>query len=240
MNDFENDPYEIKPNNFELTHRHKLIAHRNNLRGPAHLTHESENDFVYVSHAFIENFDVELDVWCIQNKFYLGHDRPGQEVSIKFLENKNIWCHAKNVEALAALQTYPHINVFGHNVDDMVFTSHKWLWTSSPKVLSLNINKAVFVLTDDVFKVFVREILSSNTENYRYTKNIRLLSLLKTFIKNENKICTDYPLLLNKLLNDACSITDLEITINGLIQRKSKYIKVKQDNNDINTYRVST
>ena len=39
----------------------------------------------------------------VKNQFFLGHDEPKDKVSEKFLQNKNLWCHAKNLGAFENL-----------------------------------------------------------------------------------------------------------------------------------------
>jgi hypothetical protein len=85
-----------------------FISHRGNLNGKKK---ESENKPVYIKDAIKKGFNVEIDVWYTDG-FYLGHDRPEFKVSKKFLENKKLWCHAKNLKALEKLQKIK-LNIFG-------------------------------------------------------------------------------------------------------------------------------
>ena len=77
-----------------------FISHRGNINGKIK---KLENNPDYIRSAIKKGFDVEIDVW-FKNGFYLGHDKPQFKVSKKFLENKKLWCHAKNQDALANLQ----------------------------------------------------------------------------------------------------------------------------------------
>jgi len=73
-------------------------------------------------------FDVEIDVWNINNKLFLGHDEPQEQVDIKFLMNNKLWCHAKNLESLE-LMIDNNINCFWHENDKFTLTSKGIIWT---------------------------------------------------------------------------------------------------------------
>ena len=62
-----------------------FISHRGNLSGP---NPKLENSINYINEA-LKKFDVEIDLWFHQRKFYLGHDMPQYEVDINFLKIKN-------------------------------------------------------------------------------------------------------------------------------------------------------
>ena len=72
------------------------ISHRGNIFGRVK---ESENDPIYIQQALDKGFDVEVDVWYIDNQFWLGHDKPQYQVKREFLQNRKLWCHAKNINA---------------------------------------------------------------------------------------------------------------------------------------------
>ena len=69
-----------------------IISHRGNLFGP---DRKNENRPEQIKKALKEKFDVEIDVWLMKKKWFLGHDKPEYRVSKKFLENPRLWCHAK-------------------------------------------------------------------------------------------------------------------------------------------------
>ncbi len=69
-----------------------------------------------------------MDVCKFDGKqFYLGHDKPQESVSINFLRDNQLWCHAKTFNALEAM-TALGIHCFYHNSDDYVMTSRGWIW----------------------------------------------------------------------------------------------------------------
>lgn len=103
-----------------------IIAHRGNVDGP---NPERENMPAYIDEALKQGFDVEVDVWVVNEKIYLGHDRPTTPVSLQFLHDRSdkLWCHAKNLEALSLL-LHNHLHVFFHNTDAYVLTSKGIIW----------------------------------------------------------------------------------------------------------------
>jgi len=76
---------------------------------------------------------VEVDVWYIDKNFYLGHDKPDYHVDLEFLQHKNLWCHAKNFDALQELLKN-NIICFWHQEDDFTITSNKYIWTYPNKM----------------------------------------------------------------------------------------------------------
>ena len=73
----------------------KLIAHRGNVDGP---NPDKENHPDYINEAIILGYNVEIDVWFINNKYYLGHNNPIYEIKYNFLFDSRFWLHAKNGE----------------------------------------------------------------------------------------------------------------------------------------------
>lgn len=113
-----------------------LIAHRGNLNGP---NKKLENSPEYIMSAIKKGYYVELDLWFINDKLYLGHDTPDYEITIDFLLNiKNkLFCHCKNIQALRLIVgKFPEIECFFHDNDDVVLTSKNKLWTFPGKELT--------------------------------------------------------------------------------------------------------
>ncbi len=111
-----------------------LISHRGNLRGP---NKSRENSPEYINEAQNNGYNIEIDVWFTNNKFYLGHDEPIYEIKKNFLNNNKFWCHAKNIEAMEALKGIGAI-YFWHQNDDVVLTSNGYFWTYPGKKLLKN------------------------------------------------------------------------------------------------------
>ena len=103
-----------------------LISHRGNTKGSIP---ERENTISYIEEALEDGYDVEIDVWFIEEKFWLGHDNPCTEVSEEYLENERFWCHAKNREALEKMIQNGKIHCFWHQTDDFQLTSRNYIWT---------------------------------------------------------------------------------------------------------------
>jgi len=120
-----------------------LISHRGNIDGKDTL---KENTVEYIQSAIDLGFDVEVDVWNIDGHLLLGHDGPvkEQEVSIDFLQKKEIWCHAKNIDALYEL-VLNGVHCFFHDSDEVVLTSKQILWTFPGNALTC---KSVCVLPE--------------------------------------------------------------------------------------------
>ena len=107
----------------------RVISHRGNIDGPKPLL---ENSIQYIINATKQGYDVEIDVWYIDNKLYLGHDKPQYSVPLYFLKSNRdkFWCHAKNIEALEFMMN-ENIHCFWHQADDVTVTSKGYIWTHS-------------------------------------------------------------------------------------------------------------
>ena len=111
----------------------KLISHRGNIDGKT----EEENNPKYIMDALSAGYDVEIDVWYINEEYFLGHDEPQYEVKIDFLKTGGLWCHAKNIAALHQMVS-EGIHCFWHQEDDVTLTSRGYLWTYPNKQLLSN------------------------------------------------------------------------------------------------------
>ena len=104
------------------------ISHRGNLNGPEI---NLENNPSQIKTALSRGFDCEIDVWFINNHFLLGHDGPSHAVKEAFLENKKLWCHAKNLAALEKMSANKLIHCFWHDQDRYTLTSRGYIWTAT-------------------------------------------------------------------------------------------------------------
>lgn len=106
----------------------KLIAHRGNINGRI----ESwENEPTYIDLAIKKGYDVEVDVWYIDNIFWLGHDKPQYGVDFMWLKDRvlRLWVHCKNVEAVVFFKNHQNeFNYFWHETDTITLTSLKYIW----------------------------------------------------------------------------------------------------------------
>lgn len=111
------------------------ISHRGNIWGR---DIDKENHPHYIEAALNAGFDCEIDLWNIDGKWMLGHDKPQYHVNILWLDNQNLWLHCKNKEAMSYLVSSRMHNVFWHENDTMTLTSQRWLWTTHWDVLNLS------------------------------------------------------------------------------------------------------
>jgi hypothetical protein len=108
------------------------ISHRGNLTGKEH---SRENHIPSINECIERGFDVEIDVWKENGKFYLGHDKPEKEISKQYLIDNaaSLWIHCKNKEALIHLQLLNYhdfivpLHYFWHQDDDYAITSKNWV-----------------------------------------------------------------------------------------------------------------
>lgn len=117
-----------------------IIAHRGNLNGSIP---QRENAPDYIEEAISKGFYAEVDVWLIDGKWWLGHDKPQYEITIDFFDlfGDHLFIHTKNIEALYALSKidlavrYGHrfnssfIHYFFHDKDQCVLTSNGYIWS---------------------------------------------------------------------------------------------------------------
>jgi hypothetical protein len=126
----------------------KFISHRGNIDGKDIL---KENLPEQIDYCISIDLDVEIDLWFIDKKFFLGHDKPQYEISYNWLKirKENLWIHCKNLAALEVLID-KDLNYFWHQEDDFTLTSKQFIWTYPNKQVT---NKSVIVLfdkTDDI------------------------------------------------------------------------------------------
>ena len=111
------------------------IAHRGNLDGPSH----KENQPQYVSDAIAAGYEVEVDLWLVSGRLWLGHDGPQYLVTESFLLEIGhaAWIHCKNLAALDFLAaTFPQLNFFWHQEDDYTLTSQGYIWAYPGQVVT--------------------------------------------------------------------------------------------------------
>ena len=104
-----------------------LISHRGNINGKIL---EAENHPDYIDDTIKMGYDVEIDLWFIDGKTYLGHDKPQYEVDDKWLENRidKLWVHCKNIDSLNWIRSTV-LHYFWHEEDTLTLTSKNYIWT---------------------------------------------------------------------------------------------------------------
>ncbi len=110
------------------------IAHRGNVNGKNLSVENLPEQIIF---CLNNNLNVEIDVWLSNNQLFLGHDREQYPIDIEFLKNKNLWCHAKNVDCLNLLLSN-NIHCFWHQNDDYTITSRGYIWVYPNKKLIKN------------------------------------------------------------------------------------------------------
>ena len=105
----------------------KIISHRGNLYGP-----ETKDNIASKIQEIAKKMLVEVDVWCLKDQWFLGHDKPENAATFDFISNSNFILHAKNLEALKKL-TETDLHYFWHQQDDFTLTSKNFIWTYPSK-----------------------------------------------------------------------------------------------------------
>lgn len=120
----------------------KIISHRGNLNGP---NPSRENHPDYIDEAIAAGFDVEVDVWVMNGKLYLGHDYPQYETDMDFFiqRERKLWVHCKNLPALDLMKRLVH--AFWHENDQYTLTSYGIIWTY-PKITT---NQCCIIVLQD-------------------------------------------------------------------------------------------
>ena len=147
-----------------------FISHRGNLAGASA---SSENHPDQIRLCLSLGFHVEVDVWNFSDRLFLGHDGPDHAVTLQFLQNDKLWCHAKNFEALEYLIAHG-VHCFWHQGDDCVLTSEKYIWTYPGKPLT---SRSICVMP---------ELYSHNHKS----------------LKIGAGICTDFPIKYKEIINE--------------------------------------
>ncbi|MCH1612558.1 MAG: hypothetical protein L7S72_04605 [Flavobacteriales bacterium] len=140
-----------------------LIAHRGNIVGR---NPDKENNPDYIAKAIKQGYDVEVDIWYLEGKLFLGHDNPDYLVDINWLANRSnkLWIHCKNMDALSYFNEYEwkkssQFNYFSHDEDLGVLTSHSYIWSTNlydrgilvlPEVFNKNPFKGTLGICSDV------------------------------------------------------------------------------------------
>ena len=105
-----------------------IFSHRGNMMGAYHPN--DENKFNSIRDAIKYKFNVEIDIWQIGTKYFLGHDAPDYLITLEYLEQlkEKTLFHAKNLQALESLLIGGY-HVFWHQNDDFALTSRNFIVT---------------------------------------------------------------------------------------------------------------
>ena len=145
----------------------EIISHRGNLEHP----NQNENCPIQIKKALML-FRVEVDVWSVNGRWFLGHDSPSYEVDINFFDER-MFLHCKNFEAVKNLSKTCY-NWFWHEEDRMTLTSLGEIWCYP----DYYIENGITVIKKDFNLIYKDDICPE--------------------IKG---ICTDYPLKMMEMFN---------------------------------------
>lgn len=161
----------------------RIISHRGNLNGPNKST---ENTFDSVLNALNESFDVEIDVWYLAGKFWLGHDNPERSFPIEMLDmwskKGEIYVHCKNIWAAQFfLEDYGYkfrpVFPFMHDKDPAVFLHNETIWIHP---------NAVHSVDDELSKKCIAVLPDIKSAKYDFNLDLNF--------EKWYGICTDYPI----------------------------------------------
>jgi hypothetical protein len=145
------------------------ISHRGNIYGKNVKTENTEQQIINCINL---HFLVEIDLWYMNNSFFLGHDAPLNKISTKFLlDNKrSLWCHAKNEMALFELMNY-NLHCFWHEEDKYTITSKGFIWAYPNSLL----HKNTIAVLPEISKYSIENLLQSFgicSDNIQYYKEL--------------------------------------------------------------------
>ena len=135
-----------------------LISHRGNINGPIP---EAENNPEYIDNTIRLGYEVEIDMWWVDGRIYLGHDKPQYEVSDEWLGDRidKLWVHCKNTELLGWIRS-TSLHYFWHENDTVTLTSKNYIWAYPgkqpiigsiavmPELYNDNISKCIGICSD--------------------------------------------------------------------------------------------
>jgi hypothetical protein len=142
----------------------KLISHRGNINGKII---EAENRPDYIDDTIRLGYDVEIDLWVVDGKIYLGHDSFQYEINDEWLNERinKLWIHCKNVESLNWIKN-TSLHYFWHENDTLTLTSKNYIWVypgKQPIVGSIAVMPEIF--NDDVSSCL--GVCSDFIQNYK-------------------------------------------------------------------------
>lgn len=147
-----------------------LISHRGNTNGK---NIEKENSPDYIINTLNLGYDVEIDIWYINNEWFFGHDEPTYKIDLETFKKyvNNIWFHCKNLQALEKIRNFENSCYFWHENDKYTLTSNNLIWTYPNMELS---ELSICVLPE--------------LHKYSYTELISCYGICSDFIKNYKNI----------------------------------------------------
>ena len=127
------------------------ILHRGNSEGPS----DNENIKSKLYKNINEGWDIEIDIWKINEDLFLGHDSPKDLIDKNetLLTDSKTWIHCKNLDAFFYFYNHPEshkYNFFSHDKDDFSITSKGFLWGNIGK--KIDSTGSIEVVLSDSFE----------------------------------------------------------------------------------------
>ena len=207
----------------------KYIAHRGNIYG-RNISRENEPE--YIKEALALGYDVEIDVWLIDNVILLGHDAPQYKIDIEFLKNDKLWCHAKNFGALNMMyENKNEIHYFSHDLDNHILTSCGIIWALVGKEINKNTVCVMPERTEDVYtEDELKNVYGICSDYVAYYKQKLNATVRIAMVLSGRATRYEYNVLhqLKKFYNKYPTIwIDIFVSINGV--QNDYYMKLKED-----------
>jgi hypothetical protein len=142
-----------------------FISHRGNTNGKIE---SRENTPSYIQEAILEGFDCEIDVWVINDRVFLGHDKPETLIDEEFLYKykKNLWVHCKNIQALCCYKD--EFNCFFHDKDLYTITTEGFIWGN----INVETNKSIISVMPELNNIYNFDCMGICSDNIKYYKDL--------------------------------------------------------------------
>jgi len=119
------------------------ICHRALKNGP---TPHLENKESEILDRLREGWGVEIDVWYLDGKWWLGHDKATDLLLDKsILTHPRVWVHCKHLPAVERCIQQGTIHCFTHDSDEATLTSKQYIWCYPGNILG---KKSVCVMPE--------------------------------------------------------------------------------------------
>ena len=103
----------------------RWILHRGNHAGPNSIENNPDKLLSLIG----KGYEIEIDLWYKDKKFFLGHDFPEYEIEESYLEYSGFWIHCKDATTLEYMTlNKKHLHYFYHTTEDYVLTSKGYIW----------------------------------------------------------------------------------------------------------------
>jgi len=109
-----------------------LISDKGNISGPNILL---ENTPDYIDFAIAQGYNVKIDLWYQDSKFFLGTNGPKTQIEWDWLTNierlEYLWINCMNIQTFSfLLENGNALNFFYNNTDEVTITSKGFPWSN--------------------------------------------------------------------------------------------------------------